>query len=76
MCRKPNNRDWGFSNAYFGNLTLGHKVLARSKVTHVISGHTHVGRMATMELLPGRQVHACVIDSQYGRPSWELLELG
>src|SRR5258708_649 len=30
MLRKPNDFDWGFSNAYFGNLTLGlvlHKLL-------------------------------------------------
>ena len=54
MCRKPNNRDWGFSNAYFGNLTLGAQVLERQKVSHVISGHTHVGRNAHLRLADGR----------------------
>jgi predicted phosphodiesterase len=37
----PDNPDWGFMKAYFGNLTLGREVLRRAKVTHVVSGHTH-----------------------------------
>jgi predicted phosphohydrolase len=53
MCRDSGNPDWAFSNAYFGNLTLGAKVLARRKVTHVISCHTHVGRTPT-SVLRGR----------------------
>ena len=44
MCRRPDDRRWAFSNAYFGNLTLGAKALTRRSITHVVSGHTHVGR--------------------------------
>jgi hypothetical protein len=41
MLRKPDDFDWGFSNAYFGNLTLGRQVLETSKkVQAVVSGHT------------------------------------
>ncbi len=44
MLRKPDDFDWGFSNAYFGNLTLGRQVLETSKkVQAVVSGHTHIG---------------------------------
>jgi hypothetical protein len=71
MCRKPHDREWGFSNAYFGNLTLGAHVIQRKKVTRIISGHTHVGCHAVVELVDGRTIDARVIDSQYGRPAWE-----
>lgn len=75
MCRDSGNPDWAFSNAYFGNLTLGGKVLERRKVTHVISGHTHVGRSATLPLQDGRTIAARVLDSHYGKPVWCGLEL-
>jgi 3',5'-cyclic AMP phosphodiesterase CpdA len=74
MCRKPGNSSWGYSNAYFGNLTLGREVLHRGKVTHVISGHTHVGRQETIEL-DDRRIHTWVIPSEYGRPAWLKLEI-
>jgi hypothetical protein len=75
MCRKPHDREWGFSNAYFGNLTLGAQVIQRKKVTHIISGHTHVGRHALVKLSDGRSIDARVIDSQYGQPAWEGITL-
>ncbi len=75
MCRRPHDRHWGFSNAYFGNLTLGRQVLARRKVTHIVSGHTHVGRQAVLRLDDGRTVEAHVLASDYGRPVWLPLTL-
>lgn len=75
MPRKPDNPEWGFSNAYFGNLTLGAAVLARRKVTHVVSGHTHVGRDAVIPRDGGSPVRAVVIDSRYGHPTWLRLTL-
>jgi len=75
MCRDSGNADWAFSNAYFGNLTLGAKVLQRKKVTHVISGHTHVGREAHVQLEDGRLVEARVLASEYGNPAWLGLTL-
>jgi hypothetical protein len=75
MCRRPHDRDWGFSNAYFGNLTLGRQVLGRRKVTHVISGHTHVGREGLVRAEDGREVAARVLPSAYGRPAWAGLRL-
>jgi calcineurin-like phosphoesterase family protein len=64
------NRDWGFSNAYFGNLTLGRRVLERSKVSHVISGHTHIGRQARVTRPGAGAVDAVVLASDYEKPSW------
>jgi predicted phosphohydrolase len=70
MCRDSGNPDWAFSNAYFGNLTLGAKVLQRKKVTHVISGHTHVERKGQVQTEDGRRIEAQVIASHYGQPAW------
>lgn len=75
MCRRPENRDWSFSNAYFGNLTLGAEVIQRHKVTHIVSGHTHVPRHALVKLTDGRTLEARVLNSQYGRPAWEMITL-
>jgi predicted phosphodiesterase len=75
MTRKPHDRDWGFSNAYFGNLTLGAKVLARRKVSHIISGHTHVGRQYRMDRPNGLPVETFVIGSDYESPDWIALTL-
>ena len=75
MSRDPANADWGFTNAYFGNLTLGAKVLARRKVSHIISGHTHVERRGRVARPQGRPVEACVIPSHYNAPNWIPLSL-
>jgi hypothetical protein len=70
MCRDSGNADWAFSNAYFGNLTLGRRVLDRPKVSHVISGHTHVGRQARVERAAAGPVEAVVLASDYEEPVW------
>jgi Calcineurin-like phosphoesterase len=73
MCRKPQDEQWGFTNAYFGNLTLGEQVIQRKKVTHIISGHTRVGRHALVKLTDGRTIEARVLESHYGKPVWHRL---
>jgi 2',3'-cyclic-nucleotide 2'-phosphodiesterase (5'-nucleotidase family) len=75
MSRNAADKDWAFSNAYFGNLTLGRKVLTRSKVTHVVSGHTHVGRRGTVARTGAGPVEAIVIPSDYETPAWVGLTL-
>jgi 3',5'-cyclic AMP phosphodiesterase CpdA len=75
MLRRPDNRDWGFSNAYFGNLTLGRQVVARKKVTHVISGHTHIERQGQVRSEAGRVIEARVLASDYSAPAWLGLTL-
>lgn len=74
MLRKPYDADWAFSNAYFGNLTLGDAVVRRCKITHVVSGHTHVGRSARWPAPDGRRIETYVVDSHYGRPGWLAIE--
>jgi predicted MPP superfamily phosphohydrolase len=70
ICRNSGNPDWAFSNAYFGNLSLGQRLLERSKMTHVISGHTHVGRKARVDRPGGGSVEAVVLASDYEEPVW------
>jgi hypothetical protein len=47
LCRTRGDLRSSTHNAYFGNLTLGRRVLACQKVAAIISGHTHIGRQAT-----------------------------
>jgi 3',5'-cyclic AMP phosphodiesterase CpdA len=70
MYRDSGNADWAFSNAYFGNLTLGNKVLERRKVSHILSGHTHVGRNCQVERPNGPPIDARVLASDYENPAW------
>ena len=76
MVRKPGDERWGFSNAYFGNLTLGAGVLREPKVRAVVSGHTHAARRAEVRRPGGASVRAEVVGSDYGAPAFVLLDLG
>ncbi len=75
VLRRPGDADWGFSNAYFGNLALGREVLRRKKVTQVVSGHTHIERHGTERRADGGTVEVRVLGSDYGRPAWLGLTL-
>jgi hypothetical protein len=70
MDRRPQSREWSFLNAYSGNLTLGHRVLTRPKVSHIISGHTHAGRECRVDRPNGPPVEARVVPSDYEAPGW------
>jgi hypothetical protein len=73
--RKPGDTTWGFANAYLGNLTMGREVLVRRKVTHVISGHTHVGNSAQVRTAGGGTIRAHVIGSDYRKPALLQIDL-
>ena len=64
----PDNPDWGFMRAYFGNLTLGKEVVRRGKVTHVVSGHTHKAYDGRLRLSGGREIEVRVVGRAEGRP--------
>jgi len=75
IMRKPHDKFWGISNAYFGNLTAGRVVLAEPKVRAVVSGHTHIGRQATLvrDGMPPIECH--VVASDYGAPAYLTIKL-
>jgi len=70
MHRKPNDLRWGIANAYFGNLTLGERVLAAKKLRVIVSGHTHWGMsaLAARGFAPAVETH--VVGSDYGIPNF------
>jgi 3',5'-cyclic AMP phosphodiesterase CpdA len=76
MHREPGDKTWAFSNAYFGNLSLGQKVLTRPKVSHVISGHTHRGKECEVRRAGASPIAARVLASDYEEPAWVGLTFG
>ncbi len=77
MLRKPYDPGWGFSNAYFGNLTLGRRVLEMSKVRAVVSGHTHIGiegRVRRPGFAEGQALVVSVLGSDYHEPVYAVVD--
>ena len=74
MRRRPDDPRWGFGNAYFGNLTLGHRVLAYPKVRRIVSGHTHIPASG-MEPREGQpDVPVEIVPSDFGSPQCVVLD--
>ena len=78
MARKPGDARWGFSNAYFGNFTLGHRILDSRKLRVVISGHTHAGRNGFVDRpydtdLP--PIPVSVLAADYNNPIYQVLSV-
>jgi predicted MPP superfamily phosphohydrolase len=72
--RRPHMPAWSQGNAYFGHLTMGESLLPFGKITHVLSGHTHVGMNGLVER-PNGAIATAVVSSDYGRPRWITIEL-
>ncbi len=73
----PRDRHWGLSNADFGNLTLGQRILEMRKVRTVISGHTHIRREAQVirPSVPERSTLAVsVLGSDYHAPVYSVID--
>jgi predicted phosphohydrolase len=68
MLRKPHDVGWTFGNTYFGNMTLGERLLFARKLRCVISGHTHIARDGKRPR-EGRPLTVQVINSEYGDPA-------
>ncbi|MGT5484965.1 hypothetical protein ACRWFD_26340, partial [Escherichia coli] len=51
-------------------------VLACPKVAAIVSGHTHVGRDATVPhpAAPGSEIHVSVVPSDYGNPAYIVVD--
>lgn len=66
-------RDSPIADAYFGNYTLGARITRYPKVSYVVSGHTHRGVPWT-EIKHGTGVlKAATLASEYGTPTFLLL---
>jgi hypothetical protein len=73
IVRKPLSPGWNIGNAYFYNLTLGKRIVASSKVTCVISGHTHVG-VTTQVTGAAGPVPVYVLPADYGLPAYAIVD--
>jgi 3',5'-cyclic AMP phosphodiesterase CpdA len=80
-CLKPiESMEQGLLNAYYANLSLGERVLARRKVRAVVSGHVHQAcHLAIPRLYPASgnghgPLSVYTIPSDYGRPAAVLLD--
>jgi predicted phosphohydrolase len=76
MFSKPGDRRWGISNAYFGNLALGERLIGMSKLRRVVSGHTHCGREEVIERRGLPPVSVSVVASEYHLPAHVTIESG
>lgn len=74
MLTKPGDRRWGISNAYFGNLTLGDRLIGIPKLRCVVSGHTHCGRDEIVERLGLPTLPVSVVASDYHRPAYVTID--
>ncbi len=74
VTRKPQDRRWAFSNAYYGNLTFGEIASRFSKVTHAVAGHTHSGRDSVIDV-EGRKMRVVTLPAEYGDPVCLVLDL-
>jgi predicted phosphohydrolase len=70
---RPDNYGWQVGHAYFYNLTLGERIAAHNKVSHVVSGHTHTAIQTTIERAHGR-IDMQIIGSNYGRPVFTVID--
>jgi predicted phosphohydrolase len=75
LLRKPEDPRWGYTNAYFGNLTLGRRVLGARKLRVVVSGHTHVGRTGLARRAEAQEgVPVLTLASDFHKPVYQAID--
>ncbi len=74
MFYKPGDLRWGTGSAYFGNMTLGERLLPMRKLRRVISGHTHIGREGAVERPGLPPLPVSVLASDYNDPVYLTVE--
>jgi 3',5'-cyclic AMP phosphodiesterase CpdA len=77
MLRQPHDPKWGYTNAYFGNLTLGWRIIGMGKLRTVVSGHTHVGRQGVARRRGAPEqapIAVYVLPSDYHKPTYMLMD--
>lgn len=74
MYYKPGDLRWGTGSAYFGNMTLGERLLPMRKLRRVISGHTHIGREGTVTRPDMPTLPVSVVASDYHKPVYLTVE--
>jgi predicted phosphohydrolase len=74
MFYKADDLRWGTGSAFFGNMTLGDRLLTMRKLRRVISGHTHVGREGVVDRPGLAPLPVWVLPSDYHKPAYLVVE--
>lgn len=64
--------DSPIADAYFGNITLGRRIIRYPKVSHVVSGHTHREVQWTEITGETHAIQVATLGSDYGDPTFLL----
>lgn len=74
---RSNDVGWARGTAYFGNLSSEQAILGCHKVTHVVSGHSHVAQRTIINRSRFNMDNVVAINlgSNYERPSYEVLDI-
>jgi predicted phosphohydrolase len=73
--QKVHVKQWNSAgDAYYGNWTLGRRVEGFRKLRMVVSGHTHLGKLAVHTAPDGRKIAAVVVGSDYDKPAYHLVD--
>jgi hypothetical protein len=63
------------ASAFFGNLQTGAAIARFRKLRAVVSGHMHLGVRVRLCRTRMPDIHVCVVGSDYGCPTWVMLEI-
>ena len=72
--RYPDNTEKAVVNAYYGNVTLGERLLTTTKVHNVVSGHVHRDCAYSKARENGDEIVVRVVPSDYGKPAALILD--
>lgn len=65
--------NWGYGNAFFGNLSLGERLRGMGKLRAVVSGHTHIGVKAATPYTSG-PLPVWVTTSDFHKPAYVVYD--
>jgi predicted phosphohydrolase len=74
IVKKQNDRVWEMGQAYFYNFTLGKRMAASRKISHVVSGHIHWKFDLQVAGVNG-PIAVKVLGAHYGKPAFMVLDL-
>lgn len=75
LVRKPHDERWSLRSAFFGNLSLGEKLMAEPRVHTIVSGHTHQARDTMVVREGASPLRAVVVGSSYRAPSYVVVDI-
>lgn len=75
ITRRPFDMAWSLGTPYFGNITYQDQIMGCSKVTNIVSAHSHVGVDVTVDRDDAASVRIINLDSDYHKPSYVVCDV-